>query len=107
MAEGKKIFADKIRMIAKSIYNAADDIAGNTEGVVRISVSFDVNTEMFDTEIPTYTVEREHYPEQVLLDAYVRARNAAVEAQVISAKVINDENFTPFFKVEPEELENG
>lgn len=99
-SKDKKIFADKIRMIAQSIYNAADDIAGNTDGVVRISVSFDVNTEMYDPEIPTYTVEREHYPEQVLLDAYVRARNAATEAQVISVKVSNDENFKPFCKIE-------
>jgi len=42
----KKIFADKIRMIAKSIYDAADDIAGGT--------SMKIAAEMWNNSIVNY-----------------------------------------------------
>ena len=66
-----KIFADKIRMIAKSIYESADDIAGNTEGCIDISVSFTIETNGIDADIPTYDVTRTHYPKRKLLEDYI------------------------------------
>lgn len=68
--KGKKIFADKIRMMAKSIYDAADDIAGTTDGCVEISVSFDIETETETTEFPTYTIVRKHYPQRKLVEEF-------------------------------------
>ena len=70
--KGKKIFADKIRMLAKSIYDAADDIAGTTDGCVEISVSFDIETESdhVDAEFPTYTITRRHYPQRKLVEEF-------------------------------------
>lgn len=65
---GKKIFADKIRMLAKSIYDAADDIAGTTDGCVEISVSFDIETE--SAEFPTYTITRRHYPQRKVVEEF-------------------------------------
>lgn len=77
-----KEYADKIRMIAMSIYIAADDIAGDTNGVIDITVSFNVKSDAYDTEIPTYSVERNHYPQAELLDAYLKARGAASKCEV-------------------------
>lgn len=75
--DSKKIFADQIRMLAKSIYDAADDIAGTTDGCVEISISFDIETAGFNTECPTYTVERRHYPRKDLIDEFIRMRGAS------------------------------
>ena len=71
ISKDKKIFADKIRIIAKSIYDAADDIAGTTDGCVEIEVSFDIETETESgPELPTYTVVRRHYPQKELIDEF-------------------------------------
>ena len=69
-------YADMIRMIAKSIYDAADDIAGKTEGCTGIEISFDIETAAFNTECPTYTVTRTHYPERQLIEDFIRLRGA-------------------------------
>ena len=75
---GKKIFADKIRMLAKSIYDAADDIAGTTDGCVEIEVSFTIETETDNSpELPQYEIVRRHYPERQLIDDFIRMRNAS------------------------------
>lgn len=79
---GKKIFADKIRMLAKSIYDAADDIAGTTEGCVEISISFDVETEGYSTEFPTYTIERRHYPKRKLIEEFLERMNSTVDTEI-------------------------
>lgn len=70
--KGKKIFADKIRMLAKSIYDAADDIAGTTDGCVEIEVSFNIETETdsVEAEFPTYVVTRRHYPQRKLVEEF-------------------------------------
>lgn len=70
--DGKKIFADKIRMLAKSIYDAADDIAGTTDGCVEIEVSFNIETETdsVEAEFPTYVVTRRHYPQRKLVEEF-------------------------------------
>lgn len=83
---GKKIFADKIRMLAKSIYDAADDIAGTTEGCVEISISFDIETEGFTTECPTYTVERRHYPRKDLIDEFIKRIHDTAETEICRIK---------------------
>lgn len=72
--KGKKIFADKIRMMARSIYDAADDIAGTTDGCVEISISFDIETESdhVDAEFPTYTITRRHYPRKDLIEEFLK-----------------------------------
>lgn len=80
--KGKKIFADKIRMLAKSIYDAADDIAGTTEGCVEISISFDVETDGFTTECPTYTVEKRYYPRKDLIDEFIRRIHDTAETEI-------------------------
>lgn len=67
--------ADMIRMIAKSIYDAADDIAGKTEGCTEIEISFDIESGNY-TEFPTYTVTRRHYPERQLIEDFIRMRGA-------------------------------
>lgn len=72
-----KSYADMIRMIAKSIYDAADDIAGKTEGCTEIEISFDIETAGYDTEFPTYTVTRRHYPEKQLIEDFLRMRSAS------------------------------
>ena len=72
ISKDKKIFADKIRMIAKSIYDAADDIAGTTEGCVEIEVSFNIETETESgPELPTYTIVRRHYPAKELIEEFI------------------------------------
>lgn len=83
---GKKIFADKIRMLAKSIYDAADDIAGTTEGCVEISISFDVETEGYSTEFPTYTIERRHYPRKDLIDEFIKRINDTADTDICRIK---------------------
>lgn len=76
--KGKKIFADKIRMLAKSIYDAADDIAGTTDGCVEIEVSFTIETETDGSpELPQYEIVRRHYPERQLIDDFIRMRGAS------------------------------
>lgn len=76
--KGNKIFADKIRMLAKSIYDAADDIAGTTEGCVEIEVSFTIDTETESSpELPQYEIVRRHYPERQLIDDFIRMRGAS------------------------------
>jgi len=76
--KGKKIFADKIRMLAKSIYDAADDIAGTTDGCVEIEVSFTIDTETENSpELPQYEIVRRHYPERQLIDDFIRMRGAS------------------------------
>ena len=72
-----KSFADVIRMMAKSIYDDADDIAGKTEGCTEIEISFDIETAGYDTEFPTYTVTRRHYPRRNLIDDFIRMRGAS------------------------------
>lgn len=79
---GKKIFADQIRMLAKSIYDAADDIAGTTDGCVEISISFDIETAGFDPRCPTYTVERRHYPRKDLIDEFIGRIHDTAETEV-------------------------
>lgn len=76
MVEGKKIFADKIRMIAKSIYNAADDIAGNTDGCTEISINFTIESENDNADLPAYEIVRRHYPERQLVEDFIRMRGA-------------------------------
>jgi len=72
ISKDKKIFADKIRMIAKSIYDAADDIAGTTDGCVEIEVSFNIETETESRpELPTYTIVRRHYPARELIEEFI------------------------------------
>lgn len=70
-------FADMIRMMAKSIYDDADDIAGKTEGCTEIEISFDIEPAGYDTEFPTYTVTRRHYPRKNLIDDFIRMRGAS------------------------------
>ena len=74
--KGKDIFADKIRMIAKSIYDAADDIAGTTEGCTEISINFTIETESYEPELPQYEIVRRHYPERQLVEDFIRMRGA-------------------------------
>lgn len=71
-------YADMIRMIAKSIYDDADDIAGKTEGCTEIEISFDIET-ITDkyAEFPTYTVTRRHYPRKDLIEDFIRMRGAS------------------------------
>lgn len=82
--EGKKIFADKIRMIAKSIYDAADDIAGTTDGCTEIEVSFNIETETESgPELPTYTIVRRHYPAKELIEEFLdKMQKTAVSQDV-------------------------
>lgn len=75
----KKIFADKIRMIAKSIYDAADDIAGTTEGCTEISINFTIESESYEPELPQYEIVRRHYPERQLIEDFIRMRGATEE----------------------------
>lgn len=81
--KGKKIFADKIRMMAKSIYDAADDIAGTTDGCVEISIEFDIETESdhVDAEFPTYTITRRHYPRKDLIDEFLKRMSDTAETE--------------------------
>ena len=84
--ESKNMFADKIRMIAKSIYDAADDIAGTTEGCTEIEVSFNIETETFDPELPQYEIVRRHYPEKKLVDDFIRMRGATEDRTIKEVK---------------------
>jgi hypothetical protein len=84
--DGKKLFADQIRMLAKSIYDAADDIAGETDGCVEISVSFDIETAGFTTECPTYTIERRHYPRKDLIDEFIKRMNDTADTDICRIK---------------------
>lgn len=78
----KKIFADKIRMLAKSIYDAADDIAGTTDGCIEISVSFDIETETEEyAGLPTYTVVRRHYPQKDIVDDFFNRMSDTSETE--------------------------
>jgi hypothetical protein len=83
---GKKIFADQIRMLAKSIYDAADDIAGETDGCVEISISFDIETAGFNTTCPTYTIERRHYPRKDLIDEFIKRINDTADTDICRIK---------------------
>jgi hypothetical protein len=74
-------YADMIRMIAKSIYDAADDIAGKTEGCTGIEISFDIETAAFNTECPTYTVTRRHYPRMKLIDEFLNKSKETSETE--------------------------
>lgn len=84
ISKDKKIFADKIRMIAKSIYDAADDIAGTTEGCIEIEVSFYVETETeCSPEPPSYTITRRHYPRKELIEEFLdKMQKTAVNQNV-------------------------
>lgn len=80
--KGKKIFADKIRMIAKSIYDAADDIAGTTDGCTEIEVSFDIETETESgPELPQYEIVRRHYPAKELIEEFFDKMQKTAETQ--------------------------
>ena len=71
-------YADMIRMIAKSIYDDADDIAGKTEGCTEIEISFDIETSTDKyADFPTYTVTRRHYPRKDLIEDFIRMRGAS------------------------------
>lgn len=83
ISKDKKIFADKIRMIAKSIYDAADDIAGTSEGCTEIEVSFTIETETeCGPELPQYEIVRRHYPERQLIDDFIRMRGATEDRTI-------------------------
>jgi len=73
-------YADMIRMIAKSIYDDADDIAGKTEGCTEIEISFDIETGNY-MEFPTYTVTRRHYPRMKLIDEFLNKSKETSETE--------------------------
>lgn len=73
-------YADMIRMLAKSIYDDADDIAGKTEGCTEIEISFDIETGNY-TEFPTYTVTRRHYPRMKLIDEFLNKSKETSETE--------------------------
>lgn len=83
---GKKIFADQIRMMAKSIYDAADDIAGDTEGCVEIEVSFNIETQTETTEFPTYTITRRNYPQRKLIEEFLERLNSTADTEICRIK---------------------
>lgn len=98
--KGKKIFADKIRMMAKSIYDAADDIAGTTDGCVEISIEFDIETESdhVDAEFPTYTITRRHYPRKDLIDEFLKRMSDTSSTEEKRVTLSHDEALRAFGK---------
>jgi hypothetical protein len=80
-----KSYADMIRMLAKSIYDDADDIAGKTEGCTEIEISFDIETGNY-TEFPTYTVTRRHYPRMKLIDEFIERMNNTADTDICRIK---------------------